>query len=234
MGQGLPFRPGCFDGAISISALQWLCYEDSKAHSAKARLMRFFSSLYTVLRRGARAALQFYPGRFWSYLSSLPPSLADSNPSKRDVCSHFHAFLFFILNHSSLLLSFPFLSPENSAQVLLITEAATRVGFQGGLVVDYPNSSKAKKYYLCLSFEHTYRVPRALTQEGGGGRAMTSVGVTERERMKQRGRKGKKGGKREAVKSRDWVLAKKEKQRSRGLDVREDSKYTARKRKDKL
>lgn len=62
---------------------------------------------------------------------------------------------------------------------------------------------------------------------------MTSVGVTERERAKQRGRKGKKG-KREAVKSRDWVLAKKEKQRSRGLDVREDSKYTARKRKDKL
>lgn len=63
MGQGLPFRAGCFDGAISISALQWLCYEDNKAHSAKARLMRFFSSLYTVLRRGARAALQFYPGR---------------------------------------------------------------------------------------------------------------------------------------------------------------------------
>jgi len=138
-----------------------------------------------------------------------------------------------------LLPSFPSSLPssllsENSDQVLLITEAATRVGFQGGLVVDYPNSSKAKKYYLCLSFEHTYRVPRALTQEGGGGRAMTSVGVTERERMKQRGRKGKKGGKREAVKSRDWVLAKKEKQRSRGLDVREDSKYTARKRKDKL
>jgi len=77
MGQGLPFRPGCFDGAISISALQWLCYEDSKAHSAKARLMRFFSSLYTVLRRGARAALQFYPGRFCHlFLPSLPLSIS--------------------------------------------------------------------------------------------------------------------------------------------------------------
>ncbi len=61
MGQGLPFRAGVFDGAISVSALQWLCYEDSKAQSARGRLMRFFSSLYTVLRRGARAALQFYP-----------------------------------------------------------------------------------------------------------------------------------------------------------------------------
>ena len=25
LGDGLPFRPGTFDGAISISAVQWLC-----------------------------------------------------------------------------------------------------------------------------------------------------------------------------------------------------------------
>ena len=25
LGDGLPFRPGMFDGAISISAVQWLC-----------------------------------------------------------------------------------------------------------------------------------------------------------------------------------------------------------------
>ena len=25
LGDGLPFRPGSFDGAISISAVQWLC-----------------------------------------------------------------------------------------------------------------------------------------------------------------------------------------------------------------
>ncbi|MBO8631225.1 class I SAM-dependent methyltransferase, partial [Staphylococcus aureus] len=25
MGQGVPFRPGSFDGCISISAVQWLC-----------------------------------------------------------------------------------------------------------------------------------------------------------------------------------------------------------------
>lgn len=84
--------------------------QDSQQQSARSRLMRFFSSLYTVLKRGARAALQFYP--------------------------------------------------ENADQVVLITECASRVGFQGGLVVDYPNSSKAKKYYLCLSFETQYRVPK--------------------------------------------------------------------------
>lgn len=32
MGHGLPFRPGVFDGAISISAVQWLCYAHAKAH----------------------------------------------------------------------------------------------------------------------------------------------------------------------------------------------------------
>ena len=66
MGTGLPFRPGTFDGCISISALQWLCYSNASGQVPKHRLMRFFSSLYQVLRRGARAVLQFYPGKFTS------------------------------------------------------------------------------------------------------------------------------------------------------------------------
>ncbi|KAB8336927.1 hypothetical protein FH972_021232 [Carpinus fangiana] len=63
MGQGLPFRPGSFDAAISISAIQWLCNAES-AHEADAperRLKRFFGSLYVALRRGGKAVLQFYP-----------------------------------------------------------------------------------------------------------------------------------------------------------------------------
>lgn len=32
----------------------------------------------------------------------------------------------------------------------MITSAAMRSGFTGGLIVDYPNSKKAKKYYLFL------------------------------------------------------------------------------------
>jgi hypothetical protein len=49
LGQGLPFRPGSFDGAISISALQWLCNADKTSHKPVQRLYRFFTTLYGVL-----------------------------------------------------------------------------------------------------------------------------------------------------------------------------------------
>jgi 18S rRNA (guanine1575-N7)-methyltransferase len=42
--------------------------------------------------------------------------------------------------------------------------------------------------------------------------------------------KKKKNKKREPVKSKAWVLKKKESQRRKGLQVRPDTKYTARKR----
>lgn len=44
--------------------------------------------------------------------------------------------------------------PENEEQLEMITNAAIKCGFSGGLVVDYPNSALAKKYYLVLSTEH--------------------------------------------------------------------------------
>jgi 18S rRNA (guanine1575-N7)-methyltransferase len=49
LGQGLPFRPGAFDGAISISALQWLCNADKASHNSAKRLQNLFSSLYSCL-----------------------------------------------------------------------------------------------------------------------------------------------------------------------------------------
>ena len=53
LGDGLPFRAGAFDGAISISALQWLCNADKRYHKPHKRLFTFFSSLYACLvRRG--------------------------------------------------------------------------------------------------------------------------------------------------------------------------------------
>ena len=42
------------------------------------------------------------------------------------------------------------LYPETPDQMELIMYQATRAGFTGSVVVDYPNSPKAKKYYLCL------------------------------------------------------------------------------------
>lgn len=127
IGQGLPFRPGTFDGVISISALQWLCYANSSEQDPRLRLNRFFSSLYSVMKRDAKAVLQFYP--------------------------------------------------ESAEQAVIIAQAASRVGFAGGVVIDYPNSSKAKKYYLCLSFERSYTIPTAL-----GTDADPSVDVVSRER----------------------------------------------------
>jgi 18S rRNA (guanine1575-N7)-methyltransferase len=61
MGQGLPFRAGSFDAAISISAIQWLCNADTSSVSPEGRLRRFFDTLYACLRRGGRAVCQFYP-----------------------------------------------------------------------------------------------------------------------------------------------------------------------------
>lgn len=44
-------------------------------------------------------------------------------------------------------------------------------------MVDYPNSTKAKKYYLCLSFEHGYKTPAPKVGEQGGAAANFDVSV---------------------------------------------------------
>ena len=61
IGQGVPFRAGTFDAAISVSAVQWLCNAESSDTSPQGRLTRFFSGLYQSLRRGGKAVCQFYP-----------------------------------------------------------------------------------------------------------------------------------------------------------------------------
>jgi 18S rRNA (guanine1575-N7)-methyltransferase len=61
IGQGIPFRAGAFDAAVSISAIQWLCNAESSEVSASGRLSRFFNGLYASLKRGGRAVCQFYP-----------------------------------------------------------------------------------------------------------------------------------------------------------------------------
>ena len=51
MGHGMCFRPGMFDGVISVSALQWLCNADKRSHVPQKRLAAFFSSLYSCMVR---------------------------------------------------------------------------------------------------------------------------------------------------------------------------------------
>lgn len=173
MGQGFGFRPGSFDGAISVSAVQWLCYSIKKDHIVSKRLTAFFSSLYRALKRGARAALQLYP--------------------------------------------------ENPEQLEMMTTAALRCGFSGGLVVDFPNSTKAKKYYLCLiaGVDPGAALPKAL------GTAVAAA-AAEKKRVQAA------AAARSTKKSKSWILAKQDRQRRQGKDVRHSSKYTGRKRKDQF
>ncbi|VEU38468.1 unnamed protein product [Pseudo-nitzschia multistriata] len=188
MGTGLPFRPATFDACVSISALQWLCYSNSASQIPKRRLVRFFSSLYSILKKSARAVLQFYP--------------------------------------------------ETAEQAVLISECATAVGFGGGIVVDYPNSAKAKKHYLVLSCDRTCRkqLPTGMTGDErveNSNRhvqvSSSSSGRTQRERGKEKPIRKKKG-----VKTKEWILHKKETQRKKGKNVRPDTKYTARRRRGKF
>lgn len=191
LGHGLPFRPGSFDGAISISALQWLCTSESSSQDPRKRIAAFFRSLYGCLRRGSRAVLQFYP--------------------------------------------------DGPSQAQLLTSAAMRVGFGGGLLVDYPNSAKAKKYYLVLTCGPSrtdQAMPTALAEdEEAGADGEDRVDVHERKRSKKRGRGSEfqsgGGSKRHPdQKGKAWVLHKKELYRQRGrMGIPHDSKYTARKRK---
>eukprot|EP00242_Pyramimonas_sp_CCMP2087_P017760 CAMPEP_0198210978 /NCGR_PEP_ID=MMETSP1445-20131203/22552_1 /TAXON_ID=36898 /ORGANISM="Pyramimonas sp., Strain CCMP2087" /LENGTH=229 /DNA_ID=CAMNT_0043885151 /DNA_START=309 /DNA_END=995 /DNA_ORIENTATION=- len=115
MGQGLPLRQALFDGAISISAVQWLCNADTAGAEPRVRLKRFFASLYAALTRGARAVLQFYP--------------------------------------------------ETPRQAEMITMAAMKSGFSGGMVVDYPNSTRAKKFFLCLMAGPPAELPKPKNEE---------------------------------------------------------------------
>ncbi|CDK27751.1 unnamed protein product [Kuraishia capsulata CBS 1993] len=61
MGDGIPFRAGVFDAAISISAIQWLCNADRADVEPKLRLKRFFDTLYSSLKKGGKCVFQFYP-----------------------------------------------------------------------------------------------------------------------------------------------------------------------------
>lgn len=52
----------------------------------------------------------------------------------------------------------------------LVTTQAMKAGFYGGVVVDYPNSTKAKKYFLVLMTGGSMPLPKALgTDEDSQG-----------------------------------------------------------------
>jgi 18S rRNA (guanine1575-N7)-methyltransferase len=60
IGEGLCFKPGTFDGVISVSALQWLFQSYDASHIPKKRIRSFFTSLYSVCKANTKCVLQFY------------------------------------------------------------------------------------------------------------------------------------------------------------------------------
>jgi len=116
------------------------------------------------------------------------------------------------------------LYPETPKQMELLTSSAFRCGFHGGLVVDYPNSTKAKKFYLCLFAGEDPNQPSVMPKGLNEESQTNQVQNTGR-------RKYRKGKGKVVKKSREWILNKKETQRKKGVKhVRPDSKYTGRKR----
>ncbi|KAG7966120.1 hypothetical protein I3843_08G034000 [Carya illinoinensis] len=189
MGQGLGLRPGVIDGAISISAVQWLCNADRTSHDPRLRLKAFFGSLYRCLARGARAVFQLYP--------------------------------------------------ENLAQRELILSFAMRAGFAGGMVVDFPHSTKRRKEYLVLTCgppSISTSVPKGKGEDGescsedesSDDEAEQTVCISDRHRPRKKQKLTRKG------KGREWILRKKEQKRRRGDELPLDTKYTARKRKPRF
>ncbi|EJD42144.1 williams-Beuren syndrome critical region protein 22 [Auricularia subglabra TFB-10046 SS5] len=183
IGQGFPFRSGMFDGAISISVLQWLLNAEtsSEVNAPPARLSRFFRTLHALLRNPSRAVLQWYP--------------------------------------------------SSDDQIALVTSAARRAGFGGGIVVDYPNSKKARKVFLCL-FVGTGNANASVPQGLDGEVADEEDAADARFEKRRQRLKERNGKKRKSIKDHDWIIKKKEKYRSKGKEgVPRDSKYTGRKRK---
>ncbi|XP_077283115.1 18S rRNA (guanine-N(7))-methyltransferase isoform X2 [Arctopsyche grandis] len=170
MGQGVPFKAGSFDGAISVSALQWLCNADKSHHKPVQRLYKFFSTLFASLSRNARAVFQFYP--------------------------------------------------ENSEQMELVTSQAMKAGFYGGVLVDFPNSTKAKKYFLVLMTGGAMPMPKALDLTEAGDHVAYAGREFKRKEKKVKHLK----------KSKNWILEKKARRRRQGKETRVDTKYTGRKR----
>ena len=235
-GQGIPFRPGSFDAAISISALQWLCCindngreHDSPAAAAAAAdnpvslsassssatlpLRRFFTGLHAALRRGARAVCQFYP----------------RDAKQRD----------------------------------LICREAIRAGFSAGVLEDDPGT-KHVKLYLVLRVgggdddddeeeEESMTGMASVAGTATGGRYHRSVkgggGAADRDitgvvsgldnvdvldgRKKGRDREKKNTNRRDPERrkgSKSWILRKKAQMERKGRVVKPSSKYTGRKR----
>ena len=180
IGQGFGFRPGSFDGAIR--------------HVATTLAI---SSLYvkTLFIDTSISVLQWLLNAETSHPTSSPPHRLNR---------FFTTLHSAMRNPSRVVLQF---YPSSDDQIQLITSIAQKAGFGGGIVIDYPNSKKARKVFLCLFVG------------GGGGQQQVPQGLqgdeeeddkVTFERRRDRERTRAKNVKRKNVKDKNWILKKKE------------------------
>ncbi|CDJ62271.1 hypothetical protein, conserved [Eimeria necatrix] len=245
LGKPFYFRPGTFDGAISISAIQWLC-SDIKSDIADAvRTPENTAAAAAAAAAGAAAGAEAAGGSSGGgeeedmdedeasdqqllLLQQQQQQQRQRRPAhaassyRRQTCFFEHLARALKPGARAALQFYP----DSAEQLESLTSAALRSGFEGGLVVDFPNSTRAKKYFLCLWLPGGHarklqQLPKAL-----GTSAIINEG---RERPLVSGRRAKK-----QISKKEWIAKKKEKQSVKGKKVRPDSKYSGRKRKDKF
>ena len=113
--------------------------------------------------------------------------------------------------------------PTSDDQIQLITSIAQRAGFGGGLVIDYPNSKKARKVFLCLFVGDggSTQVPNGLEGDEAALAAAAAAADTAEdedakvkakfESRRQRESRRERNGKQKAMKGgKDWILQKKD------------------------
>ena len=115
--------------------------------------------------------------------------------------------------------------PENRDQLELISNAAIKAGLSGGIYIDYPNSAMAKKYYLVLSTAVEGKLSIVIKE---GKNEMTDECQKKKKKIKK-GKKNKEG--KFEKKSKFWIFEKKERLKKQGIETKNDSKYTGRRRK---
>jgi len=184
LGAPLWLRRRVFDGAVSISAVQWLCHATANGHDPAKRVRTFFRGLKAVLVPGARAVLQLYPeqpehmgeregrARGEREGSASRPSRGsprDGGPGlSLRPCPSAAAQGCFETRPSP---------PASAARCCLArchtggtVGPCSPLGL-GTLVVDYPRSERSKKLFLVLTSPN-----QAAAAAGGRRRAVESVG----------------------------------------------------------
>ncbi|EGD83075.1 methyltransferase WBSCR22 [Salpingoeca rosetta] len=146
------------------------------------------------------------------------------NPIKR--LKHFFTTLYGAMAHGARAV-FQFYPDSPEQQMQLVTQQAMKCGFTGGIVIDYPNSTRAKKIFLCLFAGVVGSVPAGKSDMMRDTASQSTVAYTRADRRRQARRK-----KRAGVKSREWMMKKKESRRKKYGEnsVKRDSKFSGRKR----